>query len=849
MNKFLGIGFILVLLIGVVSGVLLVQRQQQLKSRAEFICSPTDYGPIEDKTQWCACAAQNNDTGSLERENCPQANQIDPCKLDCNKCPSTTTCGNKSYVNCDFQTKCKNPGDTYSCWSTANAACRYDSYPCGSCVASSGGGSSGGGATGCSCAPTANYGDPANKTAWCACAAQCGDAGSLQQGSCPQANDPATACKLDCNKCPSTTTCGNKTYQNCDTSTCKKMGDKFKCTARENANCSYSEYPCDDTCIAANSAVGGEGLPKGSECVSYQIIDPTGADVTQSGPVYEKEKYVFKLTFKNKAAQGEAQPWTKATHKLQAMDNTAALWSTQATYPLVKDTVTKDNIEVFNIDATAGSLPAGKNFEERPFHYSMADAAGPFGALCERNVTVLKKPAGLISTKCYVIAEDATEIDAVSSCDDAKARTYSAHPTNISYQFKTPLTAATPRTLYVKFFDSSGKSSGTPFTKTIVYQPPAAISGVDCSYDNSGLATVYTIRGTSLGSQTANTKVKVGNADATVTSWNASSITARVDQRLEGSNSVSVSLDDGKKLDGSCTVGTTTATLSVKNKCATSETVNSDDVDVSIFENGPQPFVKQKVRPDKDGILQSFAPKLEKNKTYTALVRAPGTLTKKVVFTTQAATTVVEPIVLIPGDIAPKPTPDDVINSVDVSELKTQWSLVTDVSRTGDLNKDSRVNSLDYSCMKSSFNLRGDVFTPPTGTASPPSSGTSGTRVVPVSGKVFFDTNADSKFTAGETLVPNLTVKALRPAAPEVAGGTLTAAQAASATILGQTTTDANGNYSMSVTMPSATVDLVIWVDTSASTGQGGQSAVGIGQFAADFFQNRQLVMDIPLKP
>lgn len=40
---------------------------------AGFVCTKDDYGPLSNKSQWCACAAQNSDTGSLIRENCPQA--------------------------------------------------------------------------------------------------------------------------------------------------------------------------------------------------------------------------------------------------------------------------------------------------------------------------------------------------------------------------------------------------------------------------------------------------------------------------------------------------------------------------------------------------------------------------------------------------------------------------------------------------------------------------------------------------------------------------------------------------------------------------------------------------------
>ena len=38
-----------------------------------FVCTKDDYGPLTNKTQWCACAEQNHDTGSLISQNCPQA--------------------------------------------------------------------------------------------------------------------------------------------------------------------------------------------------------------------------------------------------------------------------------------------------------------------------------------------------------------------------------------------------------------------------------------------------------------------------------------------------------------------------------------------------------------------------------------------------------------------------------------------------------------------------------------------------------------------------------------------------------------------------------------------------------
>lgn len=100
----------------------------------------------------------------------------------------------------------------------------------------------------CSCAPAADYGDPANKTAWCACAASCGDNGSLIAGSCPQAPQTNT-CQADCKYCPATTDkCGNYVYQgSCSYSSCTSEDAYYTCTSSGNSVCQGS-YRCGTVC-------------------------------------------------------------------------------------------------------------------------------------------------------------------------------------------------------------------------------------------------------------------------------------------------------------------------------------------------------------------------------------------------------------------------------------------------------------------------------------------------------------------------------------------------------------------------------------------------------------------------
>ena len=149
----------------------------------------------------------------------------------------------------------------------------------------------------------------------------------------------------------------------------------------------------------------------------------------------------------------------------------------------------------------------------------------------------------------------------------------------------------------------------------------------------------------------------------------------------------------------------------------------------------PDPILHQTISIDNAGVPQGFAPKFEKNtknpKKYELIIKAPGTLARRKDFdTTKGSANINDgnPIVLPQGDIAPRNTPDGVINAFDKSEMIRQWSIVTDVARTGDLNGDGRVNSVDYACMRQNINDADQGFSAlPAPSSSPaPSGGTGG---------------------------------------------------------------------------------------------------------------------------
>lgn len=67
---------------------------------AAFVCSRSDYGSLENKTQWCACAAQWGDNGSLVREGCPQANQVIAPSSSNTEQPSNSCTVGQACSNC-----------------------------------------------------------------------------------------------------------------------------------------------------------------------------------------------------------------------------------------------------------------------------------------------------------------------------------------------------------------------------------------------------------------------------------------------------------------------------------------------------------------------------------------------------------------------------------------------------------------------------------------------------------------------------------------------------------------------------------------------------------------------------
>lgn len=369
-------------------------------------------------------------------------------------------------------------------------------------------------------------------------------------------------------------------------------------------------------------------------------------------------------------------------------------------------------------------------------------------------------PAPPVGTACFFL--DDKPITA-TSCSAPGAQAYISHPMVL------PLILTSPgrKTIFARFISTTGAILNR--NRVINFTPSPTISDASCTHATSGQGTQITISGASFGPR-GKGKVRVGGADTTIINWNeaTNTITASLDKRIEGKNDVEVTRDDGKTARAECTVGTTSVSFIAQSQCKPSGNFSADNVSVKIFANAPttvetekpDPIIDEKVKLDKDGKPSGFAPKLEKDKKYSLIVKAPGTLAKRVDFETKGGTKNLDPTTLLIGDIAPTANPDGKVNAFDKSELIRQWSLVRDVQRSGDFNQDARVNSIDYACMRQNINQSDETFSPPSGApsaspiASPFASPTATASASPVatpsatpSGRLPFRVSFDPNFT------------------------------------------------------------------------------------------------------
>lgn len=112
----------------------------------------------------------------------------------------------------------------------------------------------------------------------------------------------------------------------------------------------------------------------------------------------------------------------------------------------------------------------------------------------------------------------------------------------------------------------------------------------------------------------------------------------------------------------------------------------------------------------KDGTISGLKTRLQEGRLYAITIDAPYSLRRNALFIAGSGTTFVtreddSPFILPVGDVAPVILEDGKINTLDRSEIVRQWSVLGKApARSADFNRDTKVNSIDWACMRYDFN-------------------------------------------------------------------------------------------------------------------------------------------------
>lgn len=348
---------------------------------------------------------------------------------------------------------------------------------------------------------------------------------------------------------------------------------------------------------------------------------------------------------------------------------------------------------------------------------------------------------------------------------------YTDDPLKITYEFRN-VTLGNNITLFAQFKSDTGEV-GDVLQKSIKYiGDDPQVTNISCQFNPTGVGTLITINGTNFGER-GNASVTVAGKAADITSWtivppditptpsasaSASSqpsatasptatltltstptptatltlspspsptdapvpttaepyrVGVKINDKIDGRTQIQLTLDGGQVLRGSCEIGLTTVDFMAKQQCRPVIGDSSlDTTRVQITEDAPgaRPLFDSKIKFGQDGIPVWSTPKLEVDKLYSLILVSPKSVAVKKTFTALEGTTVLEDMLLPVGDIFPIAIPDNAINSLDNSELIREWATLTDVSKPGDFNVDSRVNTMDYACMRANIGKTGENF-------------------------------------------------------------------------------------------------------------------------------------------
>ena len=318
--------------------------------------------------------------------------------------------------------------------------------------------------------------------------------------------------------------------------------------------------------------------------------------------------------------------------------------------------------------------------------------------------SVVPSPQG--GTKCYKIAED---LATLNSIPDEECLPYTSHPlvTNITFADPTP----GRKFVFVRYYSNSNQTSDATAFIDLIADPE--ITG--CSIEFKGNTVGFVVVGDNFG--TVKGKIQVGNASpVNFQEWSNTRVIATVptnqfkDPGLQ-TVPVTVTRSDGLIARGACSnKANSNLSLGAKLFCPQVQPHVISGVDLKIVEatRTGQVVFNQKVTIDETGVVKDKLPLLKENFGYKLAIKVPRGVRQVIEFIGQLGTTNVTDFTvhgkrLALGDIAPQGG-DGAINTLDKGEMNVEWNLVEeDPGRPADLNEDTRVNSVDWACMRYDF--------------------------------------------------------------------------------------------------------------------------------------------------
>lgn len=308
-------------------------------------------------------------------------------------------------------------------------------------------------------------------------------------------------------------------------------------------------------------------------------------------------------------------------------------------------------------------------------------------------------------TKSFKVAESESELSKAEEND------YEDHPTIFYYELIDDRPGS--KQIWVQFIDSEGKIVKKSVNISLVEEDPE-INKLSCKLDLTAQGVTFEILGARFGSPGQSSSVDLGGQALEVLDWTVTSITAILPNPSSNQEfNIKVIREDGQETEEvPCKIGFTQLSLGTELFCR--EKGNSSEEGVQlIFVDEAGNKTQEVVSIAPSGVVKDIKTKLESAKQYLVSVKVESGLRRNASFKAGEGTQVVKDRdgkdLLIPiGDISPVNGGDGAINTADKFELNRQWVVAGRSGLSGDFNRDGKVNSIDWACMRHGFGLTDD---------------------------------------------------------------------------------------------------------------------------------------------